>query len=635
MTQPVRSMSVRSKLIALLVCLAAFAVITAAATIYGVQWQVQGALRQFEHAMGQVHQMDRLQMALRAQSIRLHELLADREGAAEAYRSASEEFFTKLPQVVRFASDADEVASWEAVQQLAGQLEDASGQFLRMLEEGRHDEARVFLSTRLDGQLFPDMAAALLEMETLVEAVRNRSTQTVGASSTQVLFLAGLIALFAAALVVVEAAFIRRWLMGPVEDLQRAVQSFRSGDYAHRVQPRSSDELGVLARALNEMAESVAEAQAGLRASEKKYRSLFRNLRDAVVVCDAGLVIIEYHDSKSALLGVEGAEQEGRRLLDVWPEWRAAAPDWQAVVAEAIETGKRYGASDVVLSRGGQAQEDVHADFLVYRVEYGEARYAAIVVRDVTTHHRLQRKLMQAETMEAVGTLAGGLAHDFNNMLTSVTGALVWLESTVTDEEQAARIARALRASRRAAGLSRRLLSFATSAHGVPQTFRMSAMVDTIVGSLEESFLGEVTLETSLDCDVHVCVDRDHFTQIVLNLLRNACDAMPGGGLLAVSVSSLMTANPAEDTEQRLYAQLEVRDTGCGMSEEVKRRVFEPLFTNKPRTSHHGRGLGMAVVYSAVKNAGGFIHVESTPDVGTSISICLPATDGTVGVEAE
>jgi CheY-like chemotaxis protein len=121
-------------------------------------------------------------------------------------------------------------------------------------------------------------------------------------------------------------------------------------------------------------------------------------------------------------------------------------------------------------------------------------------------------------------------------------------------------------------------------------------------------------------------MDRDQFTQVVLNLLRNARDAMPEGGRLQIAVEDIVTHDPDESGADQPHAVLVIGDTGHGMSPEVQKRVFEPLFTTKSRAARRGRGLGMAVVYSAVKNANGFIRILSEPGAGTAVRVFLPVS---------
>jgi hypothetical protein len=370
--------------------------------------------------------------------------------------------------------------------------------------------------------------------------------------------------------------------------------------------------------ALNEMAQAIS-------VSDRKQRTLFSNLHDALVICDASGMVVEYHDGDTGVLGVDERRHAGRRLLEVWPEWRHAAGDWSEIIRGAAEDGRRIRLHDVRLVPPDAGRNGPVVDFVVYRVECGDTPCAAIVVRDVTDRHDLQTKLHQAQTMEAIGTMAGGLAHDVNNLLSGVTSTLSSLEGEFHNSEHGERMQTALRACRRAAGLIRRLLQFAHGVQGNPLVFAPGEILETIVDSMEPSFFANLRVSREIDRDVRVRMDQDHFAQIVLNLLRNACDAMPEGGSLHIRLESAQARHPDQHDEDRTFALLTVTDTGGGIPREVQDRIFEPFFSTKSRTASRGLGMGLAIVYSTVKNTGGFVEADSKTGSGTSIRVYIPA----------
>lgn len=625
-------MSLRRKLILLLSGFAAFAVLAAAATIYALQWRVEGAVDSFQRTMGQTTQVDDLRRLLREQVQRLGELTRGRTEAARPYFDARDGFFTRLRSVVRFAGDLGPIPDSTDTLSLAQALEEESDRCVAMVRAGTDEATATALAERIESELAPPLDAKLRQLSAGLEEMRARAARDLGAAVSRTLFATVVVGGLAACIVVLGALLIRAWLMTPLAGLREAARRFGEGDFAYRVRSRQRDELGELGDALNLMARRVDEASAHLRASEEKHRALFRNLRDAVVICDVEGRVVECHESDTQLLGVDGTEPIGRSLWDVWPEWGAACADWAATLEAAVVRGKRHRATAIRLPRGEEGE--AYCDFLVYRAEYGDQKRAVIVARDVTERHRLQSRVRRAETLEAIGTLAGGLAHDFNNLLAGVTGTLSLLANEIRDPQHAERIRTALRACWQAAGLSRRLLNFATSAHGNPQVFRVRDMVELILKSLDSSFLEGITLRLELDDPVAVRMDRDQFTQVVLNLVRNARDAMPDGGALRIGAKTVDTHDPDEGTPPQPYAVLTIADTGLGMTPEVQRRMFEPLFTTKSRTARRGRGLGMAVVYSAVKNAGGFISVDSAPHRGTTMGIHLPISTDPIETDA-
>jgi two-component system cell cycle sensor histidine kinase/response regulator CckA len=289
-----------------------------------------------------------------------------------------------------------------------------------------------------------------------------------------------------------------------------------------------------------------------------------------------------------------------------------------------LEEGSQVRQSELELPRIGGWEGPAVVDLIAYPVEFGDSRYVAVVLRDVTRRYDLERQARQAEAMEATVTLARGVAHDFSNLLTSAIGTLSLLDEEQGDGPSSERVRRALRACWQAAGLSRRLLGFARSDHGNPQVVCLRDTVSLILESFDESFLQGIRLRIEGEGPTPVLIDTDQLTQIVLNLLVNAREAMTDGGDLRVRVEPGKPGGSADEGGPNTHAVLTVSDTGAGISPEVKDRLFEPFFTTKPRASQRSRGMGLAIVYAAVKNAGGFIEVDSQPGAGTTFRVYLP-----------
>ena len=630
MTSPGAAVGLRRRLVGLLAALAVFAVGAATATIVGIQWRVEGALSEFESTMGQTVRVDRLRFGLRDQMLSLQAIVDGQVDAVGPYFRSRETFISQVRQVAAFAPVDGDVDRWPRLLRLADRVAEESDRCLALVQAGERGQANVILGDRLESALLPEVENELLAAKAALDESRNQATHKLATTTAQVLFLTVVVGVLAGLLVVVGAVMIRRWLIVPIDRLQAAAERYSQGDLSFRVDTGSDDELGVLASTLNGMASSLAHARTQLEESEAKHRLLFQNLRDAFVICDGKGRVVEYHDGETHLLGVEGDEHAGCPVLDVWPEWTLVGVDWPVVVDAAVRSGRRFRATDVDWPSGKAGEDPMTVDLIVFRLEFGGTRLAAIVLRDVTERQRLQRKLRHAETMEAVGTLAGGLAHDFNNLLAGVIGSLSLLAGEVSNSHHAEKLRGVVRTCWEAAGLSRRLLNFAGSAHGEPQVFCPSEAVTVIVDSLDPSFLEGVTLDTKLDRQALVRMDRDQFTQIVLNLVRNAREAMPDGGRLAIETGRVMARHPEEGRDERPFAVLVVADTGGGMSREVQSRIFEPFFTTKSRASRRGRGMGMAVAYSAVRNAGGFVQIESTVGEGTTFRIHLPVCEESV-----
>ena len=240
---------------------------------------------------------------------------------------------------------------------------------------------------------------------------------------------------------------------------------------------------------------------------------------------------------------------------------------------------------------------------------------------------RLEQQLLASQRLEAVGRLAGGVAHDFNNVLTAVLGST---ELLLLDTPPGAANREELEIIREAAthaqDLIRQLLAFSSRQALKPVVLDVNHLVKN-VGKMLRRLIGEnieLTTEPAPDVD-SVCADPGQLEQVLVNLVVNARDAMPQGGRLTIATSNLAVAAGAVPVPPGRYVVLRVTDTGTGMDAATVERAFEPFFTTKPRGK--GSGLGLATVYGIVRQSGGHIEVESMPGAGTTFRIYLPRVE--------
>jgi len=619
--------SLRRRLTLLLAVSALFAVVASFAIIQAIRLHVGSAAATFQRSMAQSTQVDQLLVDARDQVVKLREVSEGWRAPNESYSADRDAFFLRLDDFARFAPARLPEPDREDLLRLSRTLREEFDRCLQADRGSSPGAARQMLDERMEHDLLAALESRLQGIRGRLDEFRDRSVDDLAATNNLVLILAAVVGAGGAGLVVVGAALVRRWLIVPISQLQRAVEEFGKGNLERRVRLDGQDELGALGDSFNAMATSLVKAQSDLRTSEAKYRSLFENLRDAVVICDSHARVVEFHDGDAGLLGCPAQADLGRPVLDVWPHWRSGAIDWPALLDRVIGAGAPYRTTDAALGTGGGEPGGI-VDVLAYPVAYASERFAAIVLRDVTERHRLEQQARRTEAMEATVTLARGIAHDFNNLLTSATATLSFLEPVVNDPKQREQIRSASRACWQAAALASRLVNFASTSEGHPQVFCLKEMVDLILGSLDPTFLGRIRVQCACDDSVLVKMDRDQLTQVILNLIRNAGEAMPDGGDLRISVESRTVRPPTKRGPPADYATLVVADTGCGMSPEVRRRIFEPFFTTKGRGAHRGRGMGLAVVYAVVKNAGGFIHVDSRPGAGSQFTVHLPLGKG-------
>ncbi len=262
------------------------------------------------------------------------------------------------------------------------------------------------------------------------------------------------------------------------------------------------------------------------------------------------------------------------------------------------------------------------------RIEFDGRRAALVLAHDVSEKVALQRRLSEAEKMEAVGRLAGGVAHDFNNLLTVIGGYAEILLRRGGEHEELQEIARA---ARQASALTRQLLAFSRRQVLHPRVLDLNQIVAGMEGMLQRIIGDDVSVAVKLANELAaVEADRAQIERVILNLAANARDAMPDGGALTIETANveLGQAQISQHGEGRPgpHVLLAVSDTGVGMDEEVRRHLFEPFYTTKP--AGQGTGLGLATVFGVVKQSGGGIYVYSEPGRGSTFKIYLPATAG-------
>jgi two-component system cell cycle sensor histidine kinase/response regulator CckA len=251
-----------------------------------------------------------------------------------------------------------------------------------------------------------------------------------------------------------------------------------------------------------------------------------------------------------------------------------------------------------------------------------------LMLRDVTQRLLIEQHLGHAQRLEAVGQLAGGIAHDFNNLLTAIGGCaeMIMLDGDKSSKELAQQI---LQAQRRGGNLTQQLLAFARRDIHQPKAIDLAATVADMAGIVERLLGKQHQLLMARTEPVWIEADEAQVEQLVLNLVTNACDAMPRGGRVSVTVRRV-AAGEALRLGSRLLdarqAHLEVTDTGTGIPPELQSRIFEPFFTTKPRGK--GTGLGLAAVQGTVAQNHGCLALSSKVGEGTSFHIFFPAVAG-------
>jgi two-component system, cell cycle sensor histidine kinase and response regulator CckA len=375
------------------------------------------------------------------------------------------------------------------------------------------------------------------------------------------------------------------------------------------------------------------------RAEAVEYRHFVELAPDAVAVVDLAGTIELANPAMGRLLGTEPADLLGRSLFGLTsPEDAARGSVAFAQVLAARETTTTF---DATLCRpdGVRVPASISAGHL-----RGSRPTLQVVVRDLTERVRtenersaLTEQLAKAHRFEIVGQLAGGLAHDLNNLLTILLANVSMANETVTRLEAGGSLETAVAALRedldmlgqaagRVGGLTRELLQFASREAGEPEPVDVAATVTGLVSLLDRSVGTAVRLDVAVDERIGpVELDRGGFERAVTNLVLNARDAVEETGTVLIDVRTEFAGDGSARTGDAFpELVVEVADDGCGMSDAVLARAFEPLYSTKPADA--GSGLGLATVQAFVEGAGGSLHVDSVEGEGTSVTMRLPAT---------
>ncbi len=460
--------------------------------------------------------------------------------------------------------------------------------------------------------------------------------------------------------IVVGDHHIANWLIGQVRDETQTEDHMR--EYAKRIGAdeaefitafrevpsmpvarfrKIADMVYDLARILSNMAyQNVQQArfiterrqaEEQLRLSEENLRATLNSIGDAVIATDTAGLVTRLNPVAERLTGWSQGDAYGAALDRVFhiinadTRLPAENPVWKV-----LETGEIVGLANhtVLISHTGEEYQIADSGAPI-RDESGKIIGVVLVFRDVTAEYALQDQLLQSRKMDAIGQLAGGVAHDFNNMLGGILGSAELLHRRCASDPLAAEYAGLIiTAARRAGDLTTKLLSFARKGKA------LSTPIDAHAPLEEAAALLERTVDKRIHITLDLAAERSTITgddaqlqNTFLNLGLNAAQAMPAGGTIAIHTCTVhlnqeACAASSFELEPGDYLEIQVRDTGCGIREEYLERIFEPFFTTKQPGK--GTGLGLAAVYGTVQQHHGEITVKSTVGSGSCFTIRLP-----------
>ncbi|MBC7984648.1 MAG: PAS domain-containing protein [Candidatus Obscuribacterales bacterium] len=374
------------------------------------------------------------------------------------------------------------------------------------------------------------------------------------------------------------------------------------------------------------------DAEQALYRSENFYGTILDALPVSVGYIDRAEQIVYANRASSELLNRSVDQIRGQAMRDV------VAPALYGELASHLGAVFRDQTVECQIHVQDAAGEslDIDVTYVPHHDASGDVQGCFLLARNVTARLLLEAELRQSQKMEAIGRLTGGVAHDFNNLLSVVIGNAQLLTRTLRDTPRLYKQAdTVLRAALRGAELTKRLLTFARQSSLAPQAVQVSALLNGMGELLKRTLPNDIELRFELDEAIGATkLDAGQFENAVLNLVINARDAMPRGGQMSIATRGAAFTVESSDAPVGLppgeYVEVCVTDSGSGMTPEVLKRVFEPFFTTKE--SGKGSGLGLAMVYGFVRQTGGQIAIDSTPDVGTRVRMYFPRTSEAVMV---
>ncbi len=358
----------------------------------------------------------------------------------------------------------------------------------------------------------------------------------------------------------------------------------------------------------------------------RQQASLLDKAQDAILVCDLNCQILYWNKSAERIYGWNAPDVLGKNIFDV-----LCADDrseMETVNSALFETGEWKSLTKHVTDDSTKITVD--SRWTLVKNEKNEPDYILIINTDVTEQKRTEEHFLRAQRMESIGTLAGGIAHDLNNILSPILMSVDMLQQNDLDPEINRWLGVIKESTERGADLVKQVLTFARGMEGERVSVQVKHIVKDLIAVLKGTLPKSINVSYNIDPELAmICADPTQIHQVLMNLCINSRDAMPDGGTLSFTASNVeldendVPMNTNAHTGK--YVVLTVADTGTGMPAEIKDRIFDPFFTTKD--IGQGTGLGLSTLLTIVNGHSGFIDLYSEPGKGTRFSIYFPAVN--------
>jgi len=366
----------------------------------------------------------------------------------------------------------------------------------------------------------------------------------------------------------------------------------------------------------------------------REQAALLDQAQDAIMVRDLDHKILFWNKGAEHIYGWTAAEAIGKDARDLI--FKHSSEQFEIARKSVIEKGEWMGEMHQT-QRDGTALV-IESRWTLVRDEKGVPKSILVINTDITAKKGMEAQFLRAQRMESIGTLAGGIAHDLNNVLSPILMAIDMLKLKATDESSRKWLDVLRTNAQRGGDMVRQVLSFARGVEGERVAMQPKHMIKEIIKILRETLPKSIEISFQIPNDLWiVSADATQIHQVLMNLCVNARDAMPDGGSIAIAAENIfLDENYARmhiEAKAGRFVMISVSDTGPGMSAEIQSRIFEPFFTTKEMTK--GTGLGLSTALTIVKSHGGFINVYSELHKGSQFAVYLPALDKSGGPDAD
>ncbi len=417
-------------------------------------------------------------------------------------------------------------------------------------------------------------------------------------------------------LALVVSFLVSGFIQKPFLELFRLIENIKKRNYNFTPKTTYFHEFNNLAENISKMGKEILER-------EEKLSKLFETSRDAIVISSLEGELLDINPFGLKMFGYKDkSEIKNVKELYYYPEERSR------FIEELLKKGyvEIY---EIKVKRADGSPFNVLLSSSLIKDEKGNPLFLVSFVKDITEKLRMQEQLFQAQKMESIGRLAGSIAHDLNNMLTVISSNNQLIQLYTKDNERVKKYIKGIaNAVEKMKDFIKKLLAFSKKQVSDLKIYDINEVIKEEIKLLKPTIREDIKLDVQLSSEpLYVNIDRTHFTQLLLNLVVNAVEAMPGGGNITIGIERKIIeteiANLYPKVSEGDFICISFSDTGMGIPKEIIDKIFDPFFTTKEQ----GTGLGLSTVYSIVEQHKGFINVYSEVDVGTTFKIYLPLAE--------